>query len=119
MAKIMQAIIRPHYAGGDAWQAGEATRVNGAKSIREALAQIAEFQGVTPSRERGLDGKTYDQKGPIYRYSPPGNGDCYFMLWVAAAEQTDTQRRPIRAGVTPTLVGRMLPGGVMEVTPCR
>jgi len=33
------------------------------------------------------------------------------------AEQTDTHR-PIRAGQTPTLVGRMLPGGVMEVVPC-
>jgi len=35
------------------------------------------------------------------------------------AEQTDTQRRPIVAGVTPTLIGRYLPGGVMEVIPCR
>jgi len=33
-------------------------------------------------------------------------------------EQTDTQRRPIRAGVRPVLIGRMLPGGVLEVTPC-
>jgi len=35
------------------------------------------------------------------------------------AEQTDTQCRPIRAGVRPILIGRMLPGGVMEVGPCR
>jgi len=35
------------------------------------------------------------------------------------AEQTDTQRRPIRAGQTPRLMGRMLPGRIVEVTPCR
>ena len=33
-------------------------------------------------------------------------------------EQTDTLRRPIRAGETPRLMGRMRPGGVMEVVPC-
>ena len=81
--KIMVAAIRPHYAGCGNWQAGEATRIDGAKSIKEALAQIAEFQGVTLSRERGLDGRIYDQRGPAYRYSPPGDGDCYCMLWVA------------------------------------
>ena len=37
----------------------------------------------------------------------------------ARAEQTDTLRRPIRAGIKPRLMGRILPGGIMEVMPCR